>query len=123
MYQPVSLIAYDALVPEHYARLLGGCDLVVAHAGMGTVLTALEHGKPMILMPRRAQLKETRNDHQVATLQWLQGRAGIYPAAGADELKSLLDGWRETGLAPPGTIDQRPASFRGLVDTLRDFIG
>ena len=119
----MSLIAYDALVPEHYARLLGGCDLVVAHAGMGTVLTALEHGKPMILMPRRAQLKETRNDHQVATLQWLQGRAGIYPAASADELKSLLDGWRETGLAPPGTIDQRPASFRGLVDTLRDFIG
>jgi hypothetical protein len=38
--------------------------LVVAHAGMGTILTAAELGKPLILMPRRAKFNEHRNDHQ-----------------------------------------------------------
>ncbi len=40
---------------------------IVAHAGMGTILTALEMGKPLLVMPRRAALGEHRNDHQLAT--------------------------------------------------------
>lgn len=51
-------------------------SVVVAHAGMGSVLTALELGKPIIVMPRRAHLGEHRNEHQLATARNLlaQGR-------------------------------------------------
>ena len=41
---------------------------IVAHAGMGTILTALETGKRLLVMPRRAALGEHRNDHQLATV-------------------------------------------------------
>jgi MGT family glycosyltransferase len=34
--------------------LLPGCDLVVSHAGSGTVMGALAHGLPMILLPMGA---------------------------------------------------------------------
>ena len=41
--------------------------LVVAHAGMGSMLLAAELGKPIVLMPRRAKFREHRNDHQQDT--------------------------------------------------------
>ncbi|MER6668439.1 nucleotide disphospho-sugar-binding domain-containing protein [Amycolatopsis japonica] len=33
-------------------QLLPGCDLVVAHGGAGTTLTALHHGVPLLLVPQ-----------------------------------------------------------------------
>ena len=37
--------------PDQFRELVESADLVVAHAGMGSVLTALELGKPIIVMP------------------------------------------------------------------------
>ena len=42
-------------------------ELLVAHAGIGSVVTAGEHGKPIVLLPRQARLGEHRNDHQLDT--------------------------------------------------------
>ena len=55
------------LSPCDYRQRLYEADAVVTHAGMGTILTALEFGKPVLVMPRRGDLLETRNDHQVGT--------------------------------------------------------
>ena len=38
---------------------------------MGTIITALELGKPILVVPRLGKLGETRNDHQVATAKRL----------------------------------------------------
>jgi UDP-N-acetylglucosamine transferase subunit ALG13 len=55
------------LNPCDYRQRLYEADAVVTHAGMGTILTALEFGKPVLVMPRRGDLMETRNDHQLGT--------------------------------------------------------
>ncbi len=55
------------LEPPEFRRQLQAADVVVAHAGMGSIITSLEAGKPILVMPRRGDLMETRNDHQVAT--------------------------------------------------------
>ena len=36
------------------AEILGSCEAVVAHAGSGSVLAALAHGRPLVLLPRGA---------------------------------------------------------------------
>ena len=55
------------LSPCDYRQRLYEADAVVTHAGMGTILTALEFGTPVLVMPRRGDLLETRNDHQLGT--------------------------------------------------------
>ncbi len=61
-------IAYDKfLAPKDFASKFAEADVIVAHAGMGTIITALELDKPIIVMPRQAALREHRNDHQFAT--------------------------------------------------------
>lgn len=71
-----------ALQGLHWSRLMTPSDylhhcrqarVLVAHAGMGSVLTALDLGIPLVLMPRRGTLGETRNDHQLDTARHLQG--------------------------------------------------
>ena len=46
---------------------------------MGSIITALELGKRIIVMPRRADLGEHRSDHQVATAKRFaeQGRIEV----------------------------------------------
>lgn len=65
-------------------------DLVVAHAGMGTILTRLETGLPLIVLPRRAALGEHRNDHQFATARRLSHLQGLWVADDEDALRERM---------------------------------
>ena len=64
---------------------------IVAHAGMGTILTALEMGKPLLVMPRRAALGEHRNDHQLATAHRFAELGRVNVAFDETELPLRLD--------------------------------
>jgi len=72
-------------------RRTAKADAVIAHAGMGTILTALELGKPIIIMPRRGDLHEHRNDHQIATAKQLLAQGRVAVAFTEDELIEKLD--------------------------------
>ncbi len=61
----------DFLDIEEANERIRSADLLITHAGMGTILTRLETGKPLIVMPRVASLGEHRNDHQLATVRRL----------------------------------------------------
>lgn len=52
---------------DEFAAQMAAADVVVAHAGMGSILLAAEMGKPIIILPRRAAFGEHRNDHQLDT--------------------------------------------------------
>ena len=57
----------DFVDPEEANRLIREADLIIAHAGMGTIISASQLGKPLIIMPRQFHYGEHRNDHQLAT--------------------------------------------------------
>lgn len=76
--------------------------VVVAHAGIGTILTCQKRGRPVILLPRLARHGEHRNDHQLATVAQLGGRPGIHVAQSAEEVLALLR--RDDLSAPAGSM-------------------
>lgn len=53
--------------PSEFERRMAGAECIVSHAGMGTILSAMQYGKPALLMARRASLGEHRNEHQLST--------------------------------------------------------
>lgn len=108
---------FDA--PAEFRRLVEEADVVVAHAGMGTILTALELGKPILVMPRRAALRETRSDHQVATARQLSLQGLVNVAWDEHELVEKLD--RQLGLLKAAEKVPVHAS-NALCDTLSSFI-
>ncbi|MES2205198.1 MAG: glycosyltransferase [Pseudomonadota bacterium] len=117
---PQKLRFANAVSPKEFNELARSARLIVAHAGMGSILTALEFGKPLVLMPRRGTLHETRNDHQVATAQWLENRAGIYVAMTEVELPATL----EKALQADTNQHDKISSYASplLLNSLSDFI-
>ncbi|MEZ8186314.1 glycosyltransferase [Shewanella sp. 5S214] len=53
---------------SEYNDLIHWADIVVSHAGMGTIITCLEYDKPLLVLGRLADLNEHRNDHQTDTM-------------------------------------------------------
>lgn len=64
--------------------------VIVGHAGMGTILTAAELGKPVVIMPRRAAFGEHRNDHQLATASEMRRLPNVLVAEDDVELTDAL---------------------------------
>lgn len=89
-YAPKNIEWRPDVSPEEFDSMVSGASVLVAHAGIGTVLKAYKFMKPLILVPRVAALGEHRNDHQLATVSQLQGRLGIYGATTKVELRDLL---------------------------------
>ena len=110
---------------REFARTVAGAEFVVAHAGMGSVITAGEYGKPIVLLPRRAAAGEHTNDHQIDTAGWLRRRPGIYVADAEQDLgacitEALARGAGARASAPPPRRIFRPAApfRRGLEPAL-----
>lgn len=60
-----------SLSPPEYHACIEKATVIIAHAGMGTILTAIEMSRPILVMPRIASQGEHRNDHQLATARQL----------------------------------------------------
>ncbi len=90
-FEPAHVRYHRFLSPGDFRLAATRADAIVAHAGMGTILLALELGKPILVMPRRAADGEHRNDHQLATARSLSSRGLVTVAADEHELLSLLD--------------------------------
>jgi UDP-N-acetylglucosamine transferase subunit ALG13 len=89
-YRPTHM-EWDAYLPAaRYRQRLEAASLIVSHAGIGSLLVALQARKPMLVMPRRAALNEIRNDHQLATAKWLRQLPGITVVDDTDELNKAL---------------------------------
>ena len=82
---------HSSLAPAMFDRLFSEARVVVAHAGIGTILNARKLGKPLVLMPRRFSLGEHRNDHQLATARHVETVPGVHIAREVDDLRRLLE--------------------------------
>ena len=96
-WRAVNLQTTPHLKPEEFTARATRATLLVGHAGVGTLLTAKTLGKPLVMLPRRAELGEHRNDHQLATARSLKGVQGCYVAWDEQDLEGLV---LEPGLEP-----------------------
>ena len=85
---------------------------------MGTIISCLELATPMILLPRRGSLRETRNDHQLATAEHFADKAGIWVADTEREVADLLDRRAEIIASTP----QAPATSPSLIEEIQRFV-
>jgi UDP-N-acetylglucosamine transferase subunit ALG13 len=119
-YRPRRLQWSCTLDPPEFQRRIEDAHAVIAHAGMGTILKAWELGKPILVMPRRAELGEVLNDHQVSTARRLaeQGRIAVAMdelqlVGQLDSLGRLRPSARIAGQASPELIGALASFVRG----------
>lgn len=117
-YRPLNLSWVDQLSPSEYAQRMAQASGIIAHAGTGTIIAALELNKPLLVLPRRSALGETRNDHQIPTARYFAERGSILAAMDEDELIEKID---ELEWFRPRTVITNQASPE-LINRIRRFV-
>ena len=122
-YHPKGFDTVPSLAPEPYKQTCERASVIVSHAGMGSIITAMSYGKPIVILPRRGHLNETRNDHQFSTAKKFANRSGVFVAMSEDDLGPTLD----AALTQMGATDTQNGSISlfanpSLITALRDFI-
>ena len=87
--------------------------LIVSHAGTGSILTALEHNKPLVLVPRLKAFGEVFDDHQLEIAREME-RLGITVVYDIANLQSALE-----------NPDIKPVQVKGatgLAARLKDYL-
>jgi UDP-N-acetylglucosamine transferase subunit ALG13 len=115
-YRPQHLALRETLAPKEFRTIVEEAELVVAQAGMGSIITALELGKRIVVMPRRADLGEHRNDHQLSTARYMAEQNLVTVAKDADDLVRLLD-------EPVAEAARRPISSEASAPLMGRIVG
>jgi len=119
-FRPSHIQYKDFLEQGEFRQRLQEAQLVVAHAGMGTIISALETGTPIIVMPRKAALGEHRNDHQIATASRFLALSYIAVAFDENELRQKLADMEDICKSQETLRNIDPSPL--LMKSIRDFL-
>jgi len=89
-YVPRHIKTTDYLCATEYSDMMRRARLIISHAGIGTIISALMWNKPIIVVPRHASLGEVRNDHQLATSKRLDELHYVHVAYDNRQLRTLM---------------------------------
>jgi UDP-N-acetylglucosamine transferase subunit ALG13 len=116
-YHPANFDFIAHLDPAEYSKKMSEAGSIIAHAGTGTIIAALELNKPLLVMPRLSTLGETRNDHQIPTTRYFAQRGSVLAAMDEDELIEKID---ELEWFRPRSVITNQASPE-LINRIRNF--
>ena len=117
-YEPQNMPFARMLSRREFGDKINEAKLIVAHAGMGSVISAMENKKPIVILPRIYEQGEHTTDHQMATARWLSAKPGVYVAMSSDELKPTI----EKALSAPGGAAMPPTAPTEFLDKIRTYI-
>lgn len=121
LYQSSNVKIVNFLSPSDYQKRIKQAEFVISHVGMGTIITAMEYGKQLLMMPRDPSLGECVNDHQFTSAKRFSSFPHINIAFDEEEfnskLKILLNKSEKTMLNKIG-----PTASPKLIQAIKEFI-
>jgi beta-1,4-N-acetylglucosaminyltransferase len=113
--RPSGALCFESLPYEELGALIRRARVVVAHAGVGSVLTALANGKRPVVVPRLKRFGEAVDDHQLAFGRRLA-------EAGLVTFVEDPGGLRAAVAAPPEAASLELRADPRLVEDLRGYL-
>lgn len=90
-YKPKFFESKPFLSKEEFNHYLNLSSVVVAHAGVGTIMACLEHEKKIIVMPRSEDKCEHVDNHQDDLALYFNDMGYLKAVYSKEELFSILD--------------------------------
>lgn len=88
-YVPKNIKFSNSIPYDKFNEYLEHCNYFISHAGMGNIISAIDRSKKIMIMPRKAEYGEHRNNHQVATCEKFSKLESIFVFNTIAELRSL----------------------------------
>lgn len=112
-YESDKMKIFDFMNQEEFNELITKCDLVITHAGVGTILNALKLNKKVIVAARLKKYKEHTNDHQVQIIKRLAKDGYVLELSDFNDLSKVL---KDVKLFKPKKYKSNTDHFINLVE-------
>ncbi|MGE5294502.1 MAG: glycosyltransferase [Solirubrobacterales bacterium] len=89
-YKPRNMEFVPTLDKPQFDKKVDEATFVISHAGIGSLLIALERNKRLLVVPRMKEHKEVVNDHQLATARHFAELGYVLAAYDCKELPQKL---------------------------------
>ncbi len=101
---------------EEMLEEIAKADLIITHAGVGSIVAALKLHKKVLVVPRLGKYKEQNNDHQKEIMYKFAKDNYILPVEDETKLDAAIE----------QSKDWEPAQYtsnkEGILETLQEFI-
>ncbi len=91
-YCPQHARYFDFVPIQEAMQYIRTSELVISHAGIGTIILCKEYGIPLIIFPRRKKYGEHGTDHQIEIAKAIEERKDdhLYVVYEKDKLESRI---------------------------------
>lgn len=112
---PANCECFEFKPRDEVLALQRDARVIIAHAGIGSVMDALEARRPLIVVPRLKKFNEHLNDHQVDLAEAVERRGWGRMIVNMDDLSGAV-------AEPPPVPETYRAAKHRLVAAVRDKI-
>ena len=117
-YKPKHITTVDFMSPAELDKYIEDASLIICHAGMGSIISALMKNKPFVIFPRKKELGEHTTNHQLATTEKMKA-LGFCEVAYTEE--DLIDFVLRKDHKPLKTL--REIASKSLIEAIKADIG
>lgn len=89
-YDSKNIKTFELLPKEEYEQIINNADLIITHAGVGSILTGLKKNKKIIAAARLKEYGEHTNNHQLEILNEFYKKGHILKLENFAELPDIL---------------------------------
>lgn len=89
-YTPKHYEHTDFLSRDKFEEKMRGSSLVITHSGVGSIITAMQNGKPVIVFPRLSKFKEHVDDHQCEIAEAFSKKNYVLLCRENDDLSEMI---------------------------------
>ncbi|MEJ2703106.1 MAG: PssE/Cps14G family polysaccharide biosynthesis glycosyltransferase [Sedimentisphaerales bacterium] len=90
-YRPRNFESVPSLEKAVFEKRFREADSIISHSGIGSITMALEHKKPLLVMPRLKRHREVVNDHQLAIAREFEKLGYLLVAYEAADLPAKIE--------------------------------
>ncbi len=90
-YTPRNYDYIDFMPKDRFDMCIKQSDLLITHCGVGTIISGLQHRKPIIVYPRLSHLHEHIDDHQLEIAKSFSELNYVLVCGEGDKLENVIE--------------------------------
>lgn len=90
-YKPQYYSYKEFMDKEEFDQTIARADIIIAHSGVGTIITAIHADKPIIVYPRLSKYKEHVDNHQLDIAKAFETKKYVLCCYENDDLLEIIN--------------------------------
>ena len=115
-YVPKNYQYQNFLSKDDFQSYISGCDLLITHSGVATIIAGMKLEKPVVVVPRFASYGEHVDDHQLQIAESFSDKNLVLMCKDVEELAQTVKEARTHVFAKYVSQKER------IVNTLREYL-